>query len=102
MNEWKRLEMLAERYKEQYKPGTRILLLHMGSDPRPVPDNSKGTVIAVDDIGTIHCRFDCGRSLGVIPDEDSFRALTPEELEEEQMDSSDMIDQMPSGGMTLI
>ncbi len=45
MNEWKRLEMLAKRYKEQYKPGTRILLLHMGSDPRPVPDNSKGTVI---------------------------------------------------------
>ena len=37
--------MLAKRYKEQYKPGTRILLLHMGSDPRPVPDNSKGTVI---------------------------------------------------------
>lgn len=34
--------------------------------------------------GTIHCDFDNGRSLGVVPGEDSFRKLTAEELAEEQ------------------
>lgn len=34
--------------------------------------------------GTVHCVFDNGRSLGVVPGEDSFRKLTAEELAEEQ------------------
>ncbi len=33
--------------------------------------------------GTLHCDFDNGRSLGVVPGEDSFRKLTDEELAEE-------------------
>ena len=41
-----------------------------------------------DDIGTLHCKFDNGRALGLIPSEDSFRKLTEEELAEEQ--ESDM------------
>jgi hypothetical protein len=40
--------------------------------------------MAVDDIGTLHCKFGNGRSLGLIPSEDSFRKLTEEELAEEQ------------------
>ena len=80
MNEWDRLHRQAERYKAEYPPGTRILLLHMGSDPRPVEDDMRGTVVAVDSIGTIHCSFDNGRQLGVIPGEDSFRPLTEAEL----------------------
>ena len=84
MNEWDRLHRQAERYKAEYPPGTRILLLHMGSDPRPVEDNMRGTVVAVDSIGTIHCSFDNGRQLGVIPGEDSFRPLTAEELKQER------------------
>ncbi len=39
-------------YKEQYPPGTRICLDSMGDDPDPVPSGAKGTVIAVDDIGS--------------------------------------------------
>ena len=84
MNEYERLRRQAERYKEQYPPGTRIMLLRMGNDPNPVEDNTLGTVIAVDDIGTLHCSFDNGRSLGVVPGEDSFRTLTESELAEEQ------------------
>ena len=84
MNEWERLHRQAERYKEAYPPGTRVLLLHMGDDPRPVEDNMRGTVRFVDDIGTVHCAFDNGRSLGLCPGEDSFRKLTQEELAEEQ------------------
>ncbi len=74
----------VEYYKESYLPGTRILLIHMGSDPRPVEDDMKGTVRCVDDMGTIHCDFDNGRCLGIIPEEDSFRKLTETELLQEQ------------------
>ena len=56
----------------------------MGNDPNPVESGTRGTVRAVDDIGTLHCDFDNGRSLGVVPGEDSFRMLTGEELTEEQ------------------
>ena len=84
MNEWERLHRQAGHYKEAYPPGTRVLLLHMGDDPRPVEDNMRGTVRFVDDIGGLHCDFDNGRSLGLCPGEDSFRKLTQEELAEEQ------------------
>ena len=60
------------------------MLLSMGNDPNPVESGTRGTVRAVDDIGTLHCDFDNGRSLGVVPGEDSFRKLTAEELAEEQ------------------
>ena len=69
MNEWERLHRQAEHYKEAYPPGTRVMLLHMGDDPRPVEDNMRGTVKFVDDIGTVHCAFDNGRSLGMCPGE---------------------------------
>ena len=53
MNEYDRLYRQAQRYKELYPKGTRILLLHMGDDPRPVEDDMRGTVMFVDDISTI-------------------------------------------------
>ena len=80
MNEWERLHQQAKRYQAEYPPGTRIMLLSMGRDPNPVEDQTRGTVRVVDDIGTLHCSFDNGRSLGVVPGEDSFRKLTEEEL----------------------
>lgn len=84
MNEWERLHQQAKRYKAEYPPGTRIMLLGMGNDPRPVEANTRGTVRVVDDIGTLHCTFDNGRSLGMAPGKDLFRKLTEEELAEEQ------------------
>lgn len=87
MNEWERLHRQVERYRKEYPRGTRILLSCMGEDPRPVEENTRGTVRAVDDIGTLHCSFDDGRSLGLIPGEDHFRKLTEEELAEEQRES---------------
>lgn len=83
MNEWEKQRKKAEVYKDLYPPGTRILLESMGSDPRPVPDGMRGTVSAVDSLGTLHCAFDDGRCLGIIPEEDEFRKLTEEELAEE-------------------
>ena len=63
---------LVQRMKEQYPPGTRIVLDCMGDDPRPIPPGTKGTVRIVDDMGTVHCDFDNGRRLGLIPGEDTF------------------------------
>lgn len=63
-----------------YPPGTRLELISMGEDPRPIPPGCRGTVHCVDDMGTIHTRWDNGRSLGLVPGEDSFHKLTQEEL----------------------
>ena len=95
MNEWNRLQMQAQFYKQAYPPGTRIMLLSMGNDPNPVDGGTRGTVKAVDDTGTLHCSFDNGRSLGIIPGEDSFRKLTDEELAEEQAENIDEDDDGP-------
>jgi hypothetical protein len=83
MNEWERLQRQAERYKQLYPEGTRVLLIQMGDDRNPVEPNTRGTVNCVDDMGTLHCTFDNGRILGIVPAEDSFRKLTQEEIEDE-------------------
>ena len=84
MNEWERQKRKAEYLKKAYPPGTRIVLNSMGDDPRPIESGMRGTVEAVDDIGTVHCKFDNGRSLGLIDGEDDFRALTAQELAGEE------------------
>ena len=89
MNRFEAERRFTKRMKENYPPGIRIMLLQMGDDPRPIEPNTRGTVKAVDDIGTLHCAFDNGRSLGIVPGEDSFRRITDEELaEEQQMDET--------------
>ncbi len=66
---------LVQRMKEQYPSGTRIELDYMGDDPCPIEPGTKGTVRMVDDIGTVHCNFDNGRRMGLIPGEDSFHII---------------------------
>ena len=55
----------------------------MGDDPysRLMPGD-RGTVRHVDDMGTIHARWDCGSGLGLAYGEDSCRKLTPDEITE--------------------
>ncbi len=84
MNDWERQRRKAEHLKKAYSPGTRIVLNFMSDDPRPIERGTRGTVEAVDDIGTVHCEFDSGRNLGLIDGEDDFRALTAQELAEEE------------------
>lgn len=84
MNEWEKQRNRAEYLKKAYPSGTRIVLNSMGNDPRPIESGTRGTVKFVDDIGTVHCRFDDGRRLGLIEGEDDFRALTAQELAEEE------------------
>ena len=72
-----KVELLRQRYPE----GTRICLEHM-EDLCPVESGTCGTVEFVDDAGTLHCKFDNGRMLGVIPDVDKFHIIEQEQTEE--------------------
>ena len=65
-----------ERLRKEYPAGARVELVHM-NDPhntRLCPC-ARGTVVSVDDIGTIHVRWDCGSSLGIVYGEDVCRKL---------------------------
>ena len=74
----------VEDIKKAYPPGTRIELLSMNDAFAPIPSGTRGTVSFVDDIGTIHPKWDNGRTFGVIVGEDSFRKLSQSEIEAEQ------------------
>ena len=63
--------------KGQYLPGTRIRLNSMEDPYAPISPGTEGEVDFVDDIGTIHMKWDNGRSLGIVPGEDSFTVLPP-------------------------
>lgn len=73
----------AERMKSNYEPGTRLELISMDDPYSKIPPGTRGTVMCVDDIGTIHVKWDNGSGLGLVPGEDAFRRLTPAEIEEE-------------------
>lgn len=75
MNEWARMSMMANVYKEKYPKGTRIELISMEDPYAPIEPGTKGTVVHVDDMGTIHTQWDNGRTLGLVPGEDSFRVI---------------------------
>lgn len=73
----KKVELLRQRYPEC----TRICLDHM-EDLCPVESGTCGWVQFVDDAGTLHCKFDNGRMLGVIPVVDKFHIIEQEQTEE--------------------
>ncbi len=61
---------LLRRLREQYPRGTRIELVRM-DDPYAPPIGTKGTVVGVDDIGSILVEWDNGSSLNVVYGEDA-------------------------------
>ena len=63
---------VVERLKKQYPAGCRVELLRM-DDVQAPPIGTKGTVIGVDDIGSIMVRWDNGSGLSVAYGEDSCR-----------------------------
>lgn len=78
--DYDRLRWQAERAKKMYPPGTRIELISMNDPYSPVPRGTRGSVVVVDDIGTLHMKWDNGQSLGIVPGEDSFRVLAQDEI----------------------
>lgn len=68
-------EKELESLRQMYPAGTRIEVDSMGDPYNPIAPGTKGTVKFVDAAGTIHCNFDNGRRLGVIPGEDGFHKI---------------------------
>ena len=103
LNEYERQRRIAESTKKLYPPGTRIELLSMSDSYAPVPAGTRGTVNFVDSMGKIFPQWDNGRSLGVVPGEDSFRKLTQEEIKAENQSMSEVEDETPDedNGMTM-
>lgn len=60
--------------REQYKPGMRVELLQMDDIQAP-PIGTQGTVIGVDDMGSIMVRWDTGGRLSVVYGEDKCRLI---------------------------
>ena len=77
MNNWPTHEEV-QRIKDRYPPGTRIRLNSMSDPWSPVPDGTEGTVDMVDGIGQIHMKWDNGRTLALVPGEDSFSVIHQE------------------------
>ena len=64
------------RIRQQYTRGVRVELTKMNDPYRTdlVP-GCRGTVRFVDDMGTIHVRWDIGSSLGVVYGEDTCKLI---------------------------
>ncbi len=83
MNKFKEKERFVQCMKDSYPPGTRLMLISMDDPYAPIPSGTRGTVEHVDDAAQIHMHWDNGRTLAIVPGEDSFRKLTDPFLKEE-------------------
>ena len=65
---------LVEHLRKQYSIGSRVELLRMNDEQAP-PIGTYGTVIGVDDMGSIMVAWDSGGSLSVLYGEDLCRKI---------------------------
>ena len=73
MTNWPSRETV-ERIRKQYPAGSRVELIRMEDEQAP-PIGTNGTVIGVDDIGSIMVQWDNGSSLNVVYGEDRCRKI---------------------------
>ncbi len=82
------------------KKGMRIRMISM-EDERPIDEGLEGTIEQIDDLGTLHVRWDDGRYLGVVPNIDDYQLLPPEE-EQIGIDSfTELFDEAPDSKPVL-
>ena len=65
---------IVERLRKQYPAGTRVELIRMADEQAP-PIGTRGTVVGVDDMGSIMVAWDSGGSLSVLYGEDLCRKI---------------------------
>ena len=66
---------IVDRIKKDYPVGCRVELVRM-DDPQAPPVGTKGTVIAVDDTGSLITKWDNGSGLNVVYGEDYARRIS--------------------------
>ena len=62
--------------KAKYIVGTKIELIKMDDSQAPLP-GTKGIIENIDDIGTLHIRWENGSSLGLVVGVDEFKVICP-------------------------
>lgn len=72
---WHPRQETIDRLRKQYPAGTRVELVEM-DDPQAPPVGTLGTVIAVDDIGSLIMDWDDGSSLNVVYGEDLVKKIS--------------------------
>ena len=65
---------IVERLRKNYPKGTAVELVRMNDEHAP-PPGTRGTVMSVDDIGTVHVQWNNGSSLGVAYGEDECKTV---------------------------
>ena len=67
-----------KRLRERYPAGTRVELLSMDDEFAP-PPGTLGTVLEVDDIGSLIMHWDNGSGLNVVYGVDYVQKVTPDD-----------------------
>ncbi len=67
-----------EQLRKQYPVGTKIRLISMRNEKYPILPGTIGEVTHIDDMGSIHMKWQNGSSLAIIPEVDSFKVLEAE------------------------
>ena len=65
----------VERIRNHYPVGTKVRMIHMTDPYNPISKGTVGTVAYVDDAGSVHMRWENGRTLAFIPGEDSVEII---------------------------
>lgn len=65
----------VDRIRREYPAGTRVVLVKMDDAQAPTP-GTEGTVLGVDDTGSLLMRWDNGSGLNVVYGEDIVRKTT--------------------------
>ena len=79
-----------------YGPGDRLRMLHCTDPYSPIPPGLKGTVKLVDDMNTLHMRWQDGRTLGVILGEDEVERI-PIDEEYRRLDVTSAVECLDEG-----
>lgn len=61
--------------RKQYPIGMKIQLISMRDEKYPILPGTIGEVTHIDDMGSIHMKWQNGSSLALIPEVDSFKAV---------------------------
>lgn len=69
---------MKEEYRG-YRPGDRVQMVERNDPYAPILPGEKGAIAHIDDTGTLHMRWDDGRTLGVCLEEDTVRKVPPEQ-----------------------
>jgi hypothetical protein len=62
----------------KWPKGSRVELVHTSDPYTNLQPGDRGTVVFVDDLGTLFVNWDNGSSLGMVPGQDQYRVVEDE------------------------